>query len=241
MNSQPSISVQNNSSPNLPIISTLLLLDSFHFVWARLLLPYISPRISALYVMAVATLIVGVYAFAKGQINFGVLRKHLGFFVLIGLLIAGSTNLSYIAIGYVDPGAATLLTQFSTPLSILIGVIWLKERFTRWQFVGAVLATLGVCIVALQPSDFFRIGSLLILCAVPLYTFHTALVKRNGDLDFVNFYFFRLLFTTAALFLFSAAQGAWVWPTPQAWPLLIATGAIDVAGTARCTTWRCVA
>jgi drug/metabolite transporter (DMT)-like permease len=191
----------------------------------------INPRVSALYVMVVATLAVGVYAAAIRQINFGVLRKHLGFFLLIGLLIAGSTNLSYIAVSYVDPGAATLLTQLSTPLSILIGVVWLKERFTRWQFVGAALATAGVCIVALQPSDFFRVGSLLIMCAVPLYAFHTALVKRNGDLDFANFYFFRLLFTTLALFLFSAVQGALEWPAPMAWPLLFATGAIDVAGS----------
>jgi drug/metabolite transporter (DMT)-like permease len=116
MSAESSLTFKRDGSKNLLIISTLLLLDSFHFVWARLLLGVSNPRTSALYVMVVATLAVGVYAAAKRQINFGVLRKHLVFFVLIGLLIAGSTNLSYIAVSYVDPGAATLLTQLSTPL-----------------------------------------------------------------------------------------------------------------------------
>ena len=231
MNAQSSLPIQRAADRNLPILFVLLMFDSLHFVFAKLLLPHISPRVSALYVMGVATVIVGAYAIVTRQLNFGVLRKHLGFFVLIGLLIGGSTNLTYVAVSYVDPGAATLLTQLSTPLSILIGVAWLKERFTRWQIAGAVLATVGVCIVALQPSNFFRIGSLLILCASPLYTFHTALVKRNGDVDFVNFFFFRLLFTTAALFVYSAAQGALAWPTMQTWPLLILVGVVDVAGS----------
>ncbi len=106
MSAESSISIRRNSSQNLPIIGTLLLLDSFHFVWARLLLSYINPRVSALYVMAIATLVVGVFAFARGQINFGVLRKHLGFFVLIGLLIAISTNLTPTSTAKANPTAS---------------------------------------------------------------------------------------------------------------------------------------
>lgn len=67
-------------------------MDSLHFVFARLLLPLISPQVSVMYVMAIATVVVGAYALATRQINFGVLRKHLLFFVVIGFLIlAGNT------------------------------------------------------------------------------------------------------------------------------------------------------
>lgn len=213
---------------NTPILLALLLLDSFHFVFARLLLPHISPRVSAFYVMGLATLAIGGYAALTRQLNFGVLRKHAGFFVLIGLLIGGSTNLTYVAVDYVDPGAAALISQLSTPLSIVLSVIWLKEHFTRLKIAGAVLATLGAVIIALQPSNYFRIGSLMIAIATTLYTFHTALVKRNGDVDFINFFFFRLLFTTLSLFTFSAVQGALVWPSAEAWPLLLAVAAFDI-------------
>jgi O-acetylserine/cysteine efflux transporter len=213
---------------NAPIVLILLFLDSFHFVFARLLSPLISPRVSAFYVMGIATLVVGGFAIATRQLNFGVLRKHLGFFVLIGLLIGGSTNLTFVAVGYVDPGAAALISQLSIPISIVLSVIWLKERFTRVKVIGAVLAMVGAVIIALQPSDFFRIGSLMIMIATTLYTFHTALVKRNGDVDFVNFFFFRLLFTTLALFSFSAVQNAVVWPSAAAWPWLILVAGVDI-------------
>ena len=216
------------ASSTIPLMAVLLLLDSMHFVFARLLLPLISPRVSAMYVMAVATIIVGGYGLITKQLNWRVLRSNWRFFVLIGFCIGGSTNLTFVAIGYVDPGAAALIAQLSTPLSVLLGVFWLKEHFTRGQVMGAALATFGAAIIALQPGDYFRIGSLMIATATTIYTLHSALVKRNGDLDFVNFFFFRLLFTTLWLFIFPAVQGAMVWPQPQAWPLLLFVGIVDI-------------
>jgi drug/metabolite transporter (DMT)-like permease len=215
-------------SSTVPLMAVLLLLDSFHFVFARLLLPLISPRVSAMYVMGIATIVVGVYGLATRQLDWRVLKTKLLFFVLIGFFIGGSTNLTFIAVSYVDPGAASLIAQLSTPLSVALGIFWLKEHFTRGQVLGAALATLGACIIALQPGELFRIGSLMIMIATTLYTAHTALVKRNGDLDFVNFFFFRLLFTTTWLFIFPAVQGQLAWPQAAAWPLLLLVGVVDI-------------
>ncbi len=209
-------------------MAALLFLDSFHFVFARLLLPLISPRVSAMYVMGIATIIVGGYGLITRQLNWRVLQTNWLFFVLIGFFIGGSTNLTFIAVSYVDPGAAALIAQLSTPLSVALGVFWLKEHFTRGQLTGALLATLGACIIALQPGDLFRIGSLMIMTATTMYSLHTALVKRNGDLDFVNFFFFRLLFTTAWLFIFPAVMGRLEWPRANAWPMLLLVGVVDI-------------
>ena len=228
MSTQRTLPNAVNPIRTAPILAVLLLLDSFHFVFARLLLPLISPRVSALYVMAIATTIIGVYGLLTHQLDWRVLRKNTLFFVLIGLFIGGSTNLTYVAVTYVDPGAAALISQLSTPLSVALGVFWLKERFAPLQVAGALLATLGACIIALQPGDLFRFGSLLVAMATTIYTLHTALVKRNGDLDFVNFFFFRLLFTTVWLFIFPAVQGVLEWPHVNAWPLLFLVGVVDI-------------
>ena len=43
------------------LFALLLLIDSLHFVFARALLPHISPWVSAMYVLAIGTLEVGIY------------------------------------------------------------------------------------------------------------------------------------------------------------------------------------
>jgi drug/metabolite transporter (DMT)-like permease len=70
----------------------------------------------------------------------------------------------------------------------------------------------------------------MMLGASFMYALHTAVVKRyGGGIEFVEFLFFRLLFTTAFLLLFATARQQLVWPDARAWPWLIFVGTVDVA------------
>ena len=60
----------------LPLLLLVLLFDSMHFIFARLLLPYVSPDVSAMYVIGVATVQVGIYGWATGQLRLAPLRDH---------------------------------------------------------------------------------------------------------------------------------------------------------------------
>ena len=68
------------------LVFVLLIVDSLHFVFARLLLPHISPGVSAMYVLAIGTFQVGLFALIRGRLHFKVLGKYLGFFLVIGFL-----------------------------------------------------------------------------------------------------------------------------------------------------------
>lgn len=212
------------------LISLMLLVDSLHFVFARLLLPYISPDISALYVQAVGTVLFGLYVVASGQLDWVIFRRHFWFFLAIGALIGISTNITYTAIAYIDPGTAAMLAKISTVFSLGFGVLWLRERMTGRQWLGAGVAILGSFIVAFQPgSDLLRLGSLLILVATLMYSSHTAIVKRfGGEMDFVNFFFFRLFATTAVLLVVAAGRGVLFWPAANAWAIVILTAVVDI-------------
>ena len=92
-----------------------------------------------------------------------------------------------------------------------------------------MLALLGVFVIAFQPGDYLRIGSLLVVASALMYALHAAITKRfGGDIDLVSFFFFRLLFTTGALAIFSTARGVLVWPSLRVWPLIVLVGTIDV-------------
>jgi drug/metabolite transporter (DMT)-like permease len=211
-------------------LSVLVLIESLHFVFARLLLPFIGPGISAFYVQGVGTLIFGLYGLATRQLDWRILGRHWGFFLAIGALIGISTDMSYTAIAFVDPGTAAMLGKISTVFSLGFGVFWLRERFAPIQWVGALIAILGTFVIAFQPgSDYLRFGSLLILGSTIMYALHTALVKRfGGQIDFVNFFFFRLFSTTAVLGIVAAGQGVLTWPLATAWPIVIITALVDV-------------
>ena len=215
---------------NVPlIIICLVLIDSLHFVFAKMLVPYLPPVTSAFYVLGVATVQLGVFAQLQGSLQWLTFRRSAWLFLTIGFLIATSTAMNYVAVEFVDPGTASLLAKAGILFSLGFSLFWLKEHLNRWQGAGVVLTLIGVFVITFQPGDYFRLGSLLVIGSTFLYAIHTALVKRYTEhISLVEFFFFRLLATSSFLFLFTAAGNNLVWPSGRAWLILIIAGTVDV-------------
>jgi drug/metabolite transporter (DMT)-like permease len=211
------------------LIIPLLIVDSLHFVFARLLLPHISPGVSAMYVLGIGTVEVGLLSLIRGRPRLNVLGKHLWFFLAIGFLVAASTNINYEAVAFIDPGTASLLSETTILFGLAFGLFWLRDKLTPPQIGGALVAVVGIFIITFQPGDYLRIGSLLVLSSAFMYAIHAAIAKRYGDgIEFLDFFFFRLLCTTGVLLLFALGRGALVWPSATAWLLLALVGTVDV-------------
>jgi drug/metabolite transporter (DMT)-like permease len=211
------------------LVTVLLIVDSLHFAFARLLLPYISPGVSAMYVLAIGTVEVALFGLTQKRLRFNTLGKRLWFFLAIGFLVAASTNINYEAVAFIDPGTASLLHQTAILFGLVFGLFWLRERLALAQLCGALVAVTGVFIIAFQPGNYLRIGSLLVLSSTFMYALHAAIVKRHGgQIEFLDFFFPRLLCTTGFLFLFALGRRALVWPSATAWLLLALVGTVDV-------------
>lgn len=211
------------------LILALMIVDSLHFVFARLLLPHVSPGVSAMYVLAIGTAEVGLLSLAQRRLHLNRLRKNLGFFLILGFLVATSTNINYEAVAFIDPGTASLLSETSILFGLAFGLFWLREKLGLAQIAGALLAVLGVLVISFQPGEYLHLGFLLVLSSAFLYAAHAAIAKRYGEeMDFLDFFFFRLLCTTGVLLLFALGRGALVWPRTTAWGLLVLAGTVDV-------------
>jgi drug/metabolite transporter (DMT)-like permease len=211
------------------LLAILLLVDSLHLVFARAFVPYFEPVISATLVLGVGTVLVGIYGLWRKEIHATALRQHFGFFLAVGILVGASTAMSYTAMTYVDAGTGSMLAKTTTLFSIGFGMWWLHERLRPVQIVGAVLALAGVALITFQPGDFFRWGALLILGSSLMYAYHAALVKRyGGNMGFVDFFFFRLLFTTLALGTIALARPWTVNAPPSVWLLIVVAGTVDI-------------
>ena len=227
---KPSLAQRLNPAQNAPVvIAVLLMVDSLHFVFARLLVPYLPGGTSAFYVLAIATVEVAIFLAIRREIHFDVFRGNLRFFLIIGLLVATSTTFNYVAVAYIDPGTASLLAQTSTIFALALSLIWLREHLNRLEVVGGLVAVMGVFIIDFQTGDYWQLGSLLVLASSFMYALHAAIVKRHGgELDFRNFFLWRVASTTGFLLIFTVARDQLVWPEPRAWIILVAAGTIDV-------------
>jgi drug/metabolite transporter (DMT)-like permease len=211
------------------LFGLLLIVDSLHFVFARALEPYLDATVAATLVMGVATLQVGVYAWARGRLGWRAIGRHLWFYAVIGALVGGSTALGYNAVHYIDPGTASMIAKLSTLFSLLFGVWWLRERLGPLQWAGALLALIGVGAITFEPGSYARIGALLVLLSTAMYALHAAVVKRHGqELDFLTFFFGRLLLTTTALALCSVGRPWMPLPPLRIWLLIALAGTVDV-------------
>jgi drug/metabolite transporter (DMT)-like permease len=182
-----------------------------------------------MYVLGIATIEIALLTAMMDKIHFDILQRHWRYFVAIGFLVATSTAANYTAVAYIDPGTASLLAKLSIIFGVAFGLIWLRERLTLFQAGGAVIAIVGVFIIAFQPGDYFRIGSLLMLLSTLAYALHAALVKRQQEeIRLAEFFLFRVAFTTLFLFLFALAQQELTWPSPPAWPVLLLAGTVDI-------------
>ena len=217
---------------NGPILITLLLIvDSLHFVFARLLHDYhMPPAASAFYVLGSAAFMLFIAALIRRRLRFQVLFENLPFFISIAFMVAVSTVMNYSAVAFIDPGTASMLGKTSVLFGLAFGLFWLKEKLTRIEILGSGIAVIGVFVIAFQPTgDLLELGSLIVLGSTFLYSLHAAVVKRyGGELDMLEFLFFRLAITAAFILMIAVAQGAMVWPTPQVWLMLLLVGAVDV-------------
>lgn len=211
------------------IMLPLLVVDSLHFVFARLLVPYLPGVTAAFFVLAVAAVEIAVFMAVRRRIRFETFRINYRFFLVIGLLVAASTALNYEAVAFIDPGTASLLAQTATLFALALSIFWLREHLAPIELAGALLALLGVFVITFQPGDYFRLGSLLVLGSAFMYSLHTAIVKRyGGGMDFGNFFLFRVSSVSIFLLIFTMASGQFVWPSPAAWLLLLLVGSVDV-------------
>ncbi|MGC9468530.1 MAG: DMT family transporter [Anaerolineae bacterium] len=216
-------------SHNILLVAVLLILDSLHFVFARLLLPHVAPGTSVTLVLAVSVLEVGLYGLLTRRLHWQTTKQHFGFFLAIGALIGASTMINYEAVAFIDPGTASLLSQTSVLFSLGFAVLWLRDRLTPQQVGGAIVALIGVFVITFQPGDYLRVGALLVIVSALMYALHAALAKRYGtDIEFIDFFFHRLLFTLLILVVLASARGVLAWPAPRAWALIALVATVDV-------------
>ena len=99
------------------------------------------------YVIAfICLLIVLFFNKAKSEIPSLTIQKW-GKFILLGFLFYAATQgASFVALYYLPAVTVNLIWSFSSVVVALLGILWLAEKPTRFQWIGIILALFGAVV-----------------------------------------------------------------------------------------------
>ena len=109
--------------------------------------------------------------------HFGSLRGNWSRVALMSLLSAAGSMLFTYGISLYGPVNAAFLVQFTAVFTIVFGVAFFKERFTRLEAGGILLAVVGVFVLAYGDLSLEIVGAAVLLSAALLFASANSLSK----------------------------------------------------------------
>jgi drug/metabolite transporter (DMT)-like permease len=119
-------------------------------------------------------------------------------FAVMGLLDSIAGTMAIFAVNFIPNASMIVLVQQSAiPISMVISFIWLQARYTKYQYVGAIITLLGIVLVLLPQllgssdeaeadkpgSSIILWYSLLILSCIPMCLSSVYKEKELGEID----------------------------------------------------------
>ena len=176
-------------------------------VFARLVLDSVNVETMNVLFTAFASLcfVVAFGVFHKAAYVRSILRSWRSVGLMSLFSAAGSLLYTY-GIFLYGPVNAAFLVQFTAVFTILFGVIFFKERFTRLEVAGIVLAVVGVFVLAYGNLSLEVVSTLVLLGAALLFasanSLSKAYVKNVGPVALAggsSFFMFLFIFAFAIL------------------------------------------
>lgn len=120
--------------------------------------------------------------------------------ILFGVGLWGIVNLG-VFLG-VSAGVASLILQFSSFISIIMGYFLLKENVIIQQIIGILLGLLGLALIIIETNGSVSIiGVILILVAAIIWSITNLIIKKSGTKEVFSFLVWSCLFSPIPLFL----------------------------------------
>ncbi len=145
----------------------------------------------------------------KGLKTFGIPRRWVPLTILMGVFEVTATFLFFYTIRLMNPAVASFYGNISIVITVMLGIIFLKEHFTVLEAIGGVILIVGVVLMTYKSGKTVFIGFLLILLLSLLFSINTILIKVSlkdvHPITFSAYRAFLLFLTTAVIVLFQSS------------------------------------
>jgi drug/metabolite transporter (DMT)-like permease len=200
-------------------------------VFGRLAVGEVSPMalVTLRWLAALALLL----AFAQRHLrrDWPAIRPHLFFVAAMGAIGFTAFNAIYYIAAHATTAVNIGIIQGAAPVFVLAGALVLyRSRVTRLQVAGVLVTLIGVAVVACggDPAQLaaFRLnpGDLLMIVACALYAGYTLALRRRPPVSALGLFTVMAgaaFLTSLPLAAVEALLGAFQWPTPTGWLILL--------------------
>ncbi|QCX81993.1 putative inner membrane transporter yiJE [Streptomyces sp. YIM 121038] len=158
-------------------LSTTVLIWASTFVVSDRVLAETGPAQLTFLRFAIGSLVLLPFGIAGGLRARDLFRSS---YVVCGLTgVALYYGLQNVGLLFTSPDSAALLQAALPVLTVMLGLLWLRERLRAGRALGLVLAVLGVLLVVGHGGPRFDLlGNMIVLGGVAAYAYYTAYVRR---------------------------------------------------------------
>jgi len=153
------------------------------------------------------------------------IAAHWKIFLIMGFCQAGAAWTFFYGVTLIDPTVAAFFGRASAIFSLILGIIFLRERLNRWEALGMALSIFGAMVITWRGGEVKLVGMFMIVASTAFFALFTFI----GKIRVAGVHPMVLVSggsTVSALILFASglASGALEFRAPAA-----AVGALAVA------------
>ena len=175
--------------------------------------------------LAIATVVLLPFVGASLWQKRSVLRRHWKLFLVMGVALGPFGNAAvYVAYHFTTAINGGVVSTAQPVATVLLSILLFKDGITRSQWVGVVIATLGVLVIvssgdiavlaALEPN----IGDLILLAAMFGFAVHNVLLRRvPGDFSTAEILLTIQLFAMMVMLPIYVLETIFYQPMPVTW------------------------
>jgi drug/metabolite transporter (DMT)-like permease len=139
----------------------------------------------------------------------------------------GAIWLYWEGIKQMDPSLAAFVNRTEVPVAIILGMIFLRERFTRWEAVGTLTAIAGIVMMKLTLRFEYSTGFWLVLIGAVLFgitEFVSKIAVRHVEPSILAY--IRNMFVAAFYWISVYAGGVSFDGMESVWPGVLVLGVV---------------
>jgi len=185
----------------------------FGFIAAKIALGTLNPLSLNSYVFSIGALVVLVDAIISGKVREMVIVtwRQLGFLFLVAVMFCMATFCLFTALSLVDPATVSFLSRLELVMTLVIAMIFLKERINPPEFIGLILVLLGIVVMRYGAS--VELSKAVLLVSIGSVIFAAAETTIKWKIDWVNYrslILYRNIFMGGIYFAVANATGNFI-------------------------------